>query len=48
VVAVREGDLGAGDRLDAPGLRRAREIHGAGEVVVVGQGERGITEVARL
>ena len=34
-----EGDLGAGDRLDAPGFGRLRKGHRAVKAVVVGEGD---------
>ncbi len=40
VVAVVERQLGARDRADAERPRRAGELHGAVQAVVVGQGER--------
>ena len=40
VVAVLERHLGAGDGLDAEGLRGLGELHRAVEAVVVGERER--------
>src|SRR5437762_6561330 len=42
-----ERDLGAGDRADAEGLRRVRELERAADAVVVGERERLVTELGR-
>jgi len=46
VVAAGEGDLRADDGVEAERLGELGELHGAAEVIVVGDGEGGIAEVA--
>ena len=46
--AIGEGQLGAGDRCDTSRPRRSRELHGAVEPVVIGDGQRLVAQIGGL
>ena len=46
--AIRQRELGAGDRADAEGLRCVRELERPVQAVVVGESESFVPELRRL